>query len=69
MSAMGDTIGLIRDVLKMADELKRAGELLKDMSHELRDHDRRITRLEAQWDVAMMMAARGGEARKRLDGG
>lgn len=53
MSAIADVMGVIRDAIKLADEVKRVGDTLKSLSGELRDHDRRITRLEAQWDTAM----------------
>jgi hypothetical protein len=33
----------------------------KDLTQEMRDHDRRITRLEAQWDTAALLS------RKRLE--
>lgn len=56
MSAISDAARAIKDVLKLADDVKRAGEVLKDISRELREHDRRITRLEAQWDTAMQLA-------------
>jgi len=41
--------------------VRRAGETLKELAQEVRDHDRRITRLEAQWDTAAMLS------RKRLE--
>jgi hypothetical protein len=50
---MTDVVGVIRDAIKLTDEVKRVGETLGSLSGELRDHDRRITRLEAQWDTAM----------------
>ena len=53
MSAITDVVGVIRDAIKLADEVKRVGETLKALASELREHDRRITRLEAQWDTAM----------------
>ncbi len=53
MSAIADVVGVVRDAIKLADEVKRVGETLKALSGELREHDRRITRLEAQWDTAM----------------
>ena len=52
MSALTEAVAAIREVLKLTDDVKRAGETLKEISKELRDHDRRITRLEAQWDTA-----------------
>jgi len=41
--------------MKLTDEVKRVGDTLKSLSSELRDQDRRITRLEAQWDTAMQL--------------
>ena len=62
MSVVGEALGAIREALKLADDVKRCGETLKERSREvrleLRDHDRRITRLEAQWQTALDL--RGG---------
>ncbi len=55
MSAISDAMGVIRDAMKLADEVKRVGETLKSLSNEWRDQDRRITRLEAQWDTALQL--------------
>lgn len=67
MSAIGDAIGAIREALKLADDVKRAGETVKEMSRELREHDRRITRLEAQWETAIALTQRSPAA-KRITG-
>ena len=61
MSVVGEALGAIREALKLADDVKRTGETLKELSRELREHDRRITRLEAQWQTAMDL--RGGPRR------
>jgi hypothetical protein len=42
--------------VKLADHVRRAGDTLKELAHELRDHDRRITRLEAQWEMALALS-------------
>jgi len=47
--------------MRLADEVRRASETLKGLTVEIRDHDRRITRLEAQWETAAMLS------RKRLE--
>ena len=60
MSAIGDAIGAMREALRLADDLKRTGETVKEVAHELREHDRRITRLEAQWETALALTQRGG---------
>jgi hypothetical protein len=67
MSGFGEAIGAIREALKLADDVKRSGDTIKELARELRDHDRRITRLEAQWDTAMQFAGRGDSPR-RLEG-
>ena len=56
-SALTDAAKAIKEVLKLTEDVKRAGEALKDISRELREHDRRITRLEAKWDTAMQLSA------------
>lgn len=57
MSALTDAAKAIKEVLRLTDDVKRAGEVLKDVSRELREHDRRITRLEAKWDTAMQLSS------------
>ncbi len=66
MSVAGEALGAIREALKLADDVKRAGDTLKELSKELREHDRRITRLEAQWETAM--ALRGSANTRRIEG-
>jgi cell shape-determining protein MreC len=64
MSVISETLGAIKEALKLAGDVKRTGETLKELSKELREHDRRITRLEAQWETAL--ALRGSP--RRLEG-
>jgi hypothetical protein len=65
VSALGEAIGAVREALKLADDVKRAGETLKEMAVELREHDRRLTRIEAQLELltgaAMVKRLKGGE--------
>ncbi len=68
MSAIGDAIGAIREALKLADDVKRTGETLKEVARELREHDRRITRLEAQWETALALSQRSGAVPRKLAG-
>lgn len=58
MSVVGDAIGAIREALKLADDVKRTGDTVKEVALELREHDRRITRLEAQWETALALTQR-----------
>lgn len=67
MSAVKEAITAIRDALKLADEVKQVGESLKGVAMELREHDRRLTRLEAKWETALELAGlRGGTIVQRL---
>jgi hypothetical protein len=61
VSLLAQTIEAIKDAMRLADDVRRASETLKDLTQQIRDHDRRITRLEAQWDTAAMLS------RKRLE--
>ena len=67
MSAAGDAIKAMKDLLRLTDDVSRAGETLKQLSAELREHDRRITRLEAQWDTALQLSQLGGQGPKALE--
>lgn len=61
MSVFSEAVAAVQSALKLSDELRRTSQELKDVAVELREHDRRITRLEAQWDTAAMLS------RKRLE--
>jgi hypothetical protein len=61
VSILTQAVEAIREALKLTDEVRRAGDMLKELSQEIRDHDRRITRLEAQWETAALLS------RKRLE--
>jgi len=60
MSVIGDAVSAIKEALKLADDVKRTGETLKEVAKELREHDRRIIRLETQWETAMALRGSGG---------
>jgi len=67
MSVLNEAIAAVREAIILAGEVKRVGETLKELSHEVRDHDRRITRLEAKWETAMELAAVRGRPPRRLE--
>ena len=66
MSVFGDAISAIKEALKLADDVKRVGDVIVEVSKDLRLHDRRITRLEAKWETAVEIAATRARPR-RLD--
>lgn len=58
MSVFSEAVAAVQSALKLSDELRRTSQELKDVAVELRDHDRRITRLEAQWETAALLSRR-----------
>jgi hypothetical protein len=61
MSVFREAVAAVQSALKLADDLRRTSEEVKGLAIEVREHDRRITRLEAQWETAMTLT------RKRLE--
>ena len=54
MSAIKEAMTALKDVLLLADRVERVGSTLSEMTKELRDHDRRIIRLETFVEVGKM---------------
>ena len=52
MSTLKDVISAMKDVLLLTDKVDRAGKVLSEISSELRDHDRRLIRLETMVELA-----------------
>jgi hypothetical protein len=65
MSAVSEALKAVREALLLADKVKRTADAMLELSKEVRDHDRRITRLEAQWDTAMQLSTGGP---RRIEG-
>jgi chromosome segregation ATPase len=63
MSTLSEILNVLRKGLLMAEDLKRTSENLDHLTEEVREHDRRITRLEAQWDTALKLS--GGKERRK----
>ncbi len=66
MSTLSEILNVLRKGLLMAEDLKRTSENLDHLSEEVREHDRRITRLEAQWDTALKLSG-GRDRRTKLE--
>jgi hypothetical protein len=47
-----DVMGVMKEVLLLTDKIDRAGQALSEISTELRDHDRRLIRLETMVELA-----------------
>ena len=52
MSTLKDVVSALKEVLLLTDKVDRAGKMLSEISGELRDHDRRLIRLETMVEVA-----------------
>ena len=65
MSAVSEALKAVREALLLADKVKRIADATLEVTRELREHDRRITRLEAQWDTAMQFSA---AATRKIEG-
>ena len=52
MSTLKDVMSAMKEVLLLTDKVDRAGAALSDISSELREHDRRLVRLETIVEIA-----------------
>ena len=52
MSAIKDAIAVMKEVILLTEKVDRAGGMLVDVSKELRDHDKRLVRLETIVEIA-----------------
>ena len=52
MSTVKDVISAMKEILLLTDKVDRAGTVLSEISKELRDHDRRLIRLETMVQIA-----------------
>ena len=68
MSAIGEALAALREALKLADDVRRLNATVRLQETELREHDRRITRLEAKWETAIELAQVATGRRDRLPG-
>jgi hypothetical protein len=52
VSTLKDVVSALKEVLLLTDKVDRAGRMLSEISGELRDHDRRLIRLETMVEIA-----------------
>ncbi len=52
MSTLTDVMSAMREVMLLTDKVDRAGNALSEMARELREHDRRLVRLETIVEIA-----------------
>jgi len=54
MSVVKDVVAAMKEVLMLTEKVDQAGKTLSEISKELRDHDRRIVRLETFVEIGQM---------------
>ena len=52
MSALKDVLAAMKEVLLLTEKVEQAGKTLSELSGELREHDRRLIRLETMVEMA-----------------
>lgn len=52
MSTLKDVISAMKEVLLLTNKVDRAGTVISEISSELRNHDRRLIRLETMVEMA-----------------
>jgi hypothetical protein len=56
MSVINDSIKAMKKVLLLTDNVEKAGNMLSELALELRDHDRRLVRLETIIEIAKIQS-------------
>ncbi len=54
MSVVKDVVAAMKEVLMLTEKIDQAGKILSEISKELRNHDRRIVRLETFVEIGKM---------------
>jgi hypothetical protein len=60
MSTIKDVFGAVKEVLILTNKVENLGKMLQEASVELRDHDRRLVRLETMVEMAQKQQPRIG---------
>ena len=60
MSTLKDVMSAMKEVLLLTDKVDRAGDALSEISRELREHDRRLIRLETFVEIARNQSPHSG---------
>ena len=72
MSVVKDAIAAMKEVLVLSEKVDQAGSVLSDLAKEVREHDRRLVRLETMVEIAQVnkltdvVIAKSGQPMARL---
>ena len=56
MSVIKDAVQAMKEVLLLTEKVEQAGNMLSEISKELREHDRRLVRLETFVEITKAQA-------------
>jgi len=63
LSTLKDVISAMKEVLLLTDKVERTGGVLTEISKELREHDRRLVRLETMVELGKSQAQLTSESK------
>jgi hypothetical protein len=63
LSTLKDVISAMKEVLLLTDKVERTGGVLTEISKELREHDRRLVRLETMVEIGKSQAQLTSESK------
>jgi hypothetical protein len=63
LSTLKDVISAMKEVLLLTDKVERTGSVLTEISKELREHDRRLVRLETMVEVGKSLTQLTAESK------
>jgi len=69
MTIVADAIKAVQEALTLSAKVDGLQQKVAELMIETRDHDRRLTRLEAKWEAAVELAAVRRTGQGRLGGG
>jgi hypothetical protein len=58
MSVIKEALDAMREVSKLVDDVKRSTGAIGDLAIEVRDIDRRLSRLEGKWEAVTALGGR-----------
>ncbi len=56
MSVIKDAVNAMKEVILLTDKVEKTGAVLSEISKELREHDRRLIRLETMVEIAQFQS-------------
>jgi hypothetical protein len=63
LSTLKDVISAMKEILFLTDKVERTGSVLTEISKELREHDRRLVRLETMVEIGKSQAQLATESK------